>query len=233
MPLTGERAPTLLAVRDELPLALVVSEIPGSILEQISLSPDQEEQVWHAAGKALASLHKLAAGPAFGETNRYGSTSPGAPTDPITCLTDRLSELIERASHLGILTDTERRTAAAALQLVPAFQNEKPTPCHRDYCAANWLVDDSGQWSGVIDFEFSHYDVRAADFTRDAHWTYLDRPELPQAMVEGYGQRLPDEQILFAHAEYAVGAVLWGHENDYRGFEQEGRLALAHLATRL
>ncbi len=44
----GAFAPRLLAVRDEEPLALVVSELPGTVLEQARLSPAQERQVWRS-----------------------------------------------------------------------------------------------------------------------------------------------------------------------------------------
>ena len=42
----GRSAPTLLVVRDEMPLALVISELPGDIVEGMTFSLVQERAVW-------------------------------------------------------------------------------------------------------------------------------------------------------------------------------------------
>ena len=129
------------------------------------------------------------------------------------------------------------RCVAGELSTVSqALEGERPVPCHRDYCAANWLVSEAGIWTGVIDFEFAYWDVRVADFSRDPDWAWIRRPDLFNAFFEGYGRALtPSEsqQLLVAHAEYALGAILWGRDNAFYGFEREGRESLAHLATLL
>ena len=69
----GDFAPKLLAVRDEEPLALIVSELPGQIVENVQMSPSQEQTVWRAAGAALAALHDLGTGEFFGPCLRDGT----------------------------------------------------------------------------------------------------------------------------------------------------------------
>ena len=232
----GENAPRLLAVKSSEPYALIITELRGSILEDMELEPDRERSVWRAAGAALPPLHDLPSGSHFGGTDRFGVCAGDAASDPIVCLTNRYTEQIEQASRAGYLSDDELKTVHAARELIPSFSGERPTACHRDYCAANWLVDDQGAWAGVIDFEFSRWDLRVADFTRDAHWSWIRRPELVEAFFEGYGRRPTGEeekQMLVAHTEYALGAIVWGHENAFYGFEQEGRDALLHLSRDL
>jgi 8-oxo-dGTP diphosphatase len=131
------------------------------------------------------------------------------------------------------VNDEELATVRAAYELIPAFEGERPTPCHRDYCAANFLISPEGAWAGVIDFEFAFWDVRVADFSRDPDWAWVRRPDLVEAFFDGYGRSLSpieEQQLLVAHAEYALSAILWGHDHEFYGFEQEGREALAHLA---
>ena len=116
--------------------------------------------------------------------------------------------------------------------MIPAFAGERPTPCHRDYCAANWLVNEQGTWTGVIDFEFAYWDVRVADFSRDPNWAWVQRPDLVTAFFEGYGRPLTpqaEQQRLVAYAEYALGAIVWGRDFAFYGFEREGHEALIHL----
>jgi Ser/Thr protein kinase RdoA (MazF antagonist) len=146
----------------------------------------------------------------------------------------RIESQIEHAIGAEYINEDELATMRTACDLIPALEGEPPVPCHRDYCAANWLVDEEGAWAGVIDFEFAYWDVRVADFARDPHWYWILRPDLIEAFFEGYDRSLTpaeEQQLLVAHAEYALSAIVWGHENAFYGFEQEGRDSLAHLAT--
>ena len=166
----GKYAPKLLAVRDEAPLALVISELPGQILEGMQLPPSQEQAIWRDAGAALISLHDLGTGDLFGPCLRDGTPTEPFPQDARDYVSLRFNHLIERATQGGYLTTEKLATIWAAYRLIPAFEGERPHPCHRDYCAANWLISQEGTWAGVIDFEFAYWDVRVADFSRDPDW---------------------------------------------------------------
>ena len=55
-----------------------------------------------------------------------------------------------------------------------------------------------------------------------------------EAFLQGYGRSFApteEQQLLVARAEYALSAILWGHDHAFYGFEREGREALAHLAS--
>ena len=232
----GAHAPKLLAVRDIEPLALVISELPGQILEGMRLPPSQERAIWRDAGAALVALHSLGPGGGFGPCLRDGTLVEAFPQDAREYVSKRFMSQIERAIQAGCINDDELATLQAAYELIPAFEGERPHPCHRDYCAANWLISQEGTWTGVIDFEFAYWDVRVADFSRDPDWNWMRRPELVDAFFTGYGRSLTpaeEQQRLVAHAEYALGAILWGHDHAFYGFEREGREALAHLASLL
>jgi hypothetical protein len=61
----------------------------------------------------------------------------------------------------------------------------------------------------------------------------MHRPDLVEALLEGYGRSLTpveEEQCLVARAQYALGAITWGMEVSYLGFVAEGRAALRYLA---
>jgi aminoglycoside phosphotransferase len=228
----GDSAPRLLAVRDQEPLALVVSELPGSILEHTHLSIKQEVAVWREAGAALTALHDLGPGKYFGPCRRDGGCAEAQPTDAMEYVSRRFKGQLVRAVAGEYIDETELAVLQAAGELIPAFEGERPTPCHRDYCAANWLVSPEGGWTGVIDFEFSYWDVRVADFSRDPDWAWVRRPDLEAAFFEGYGRPFTSQerqQLHVARAEYALSAILWGRDSAFYGFEREGREALVKL----
>lgn len=232
-----DHAPRLVAVREENPLALVVSALPGRPMAETRLTLDQERAVWRTAGQALAQLHEWARGTFFGPCRRDGRPVmvPTIDDAPTYVLAD-LEHWVERGRCAGCLTREELALVEAARPLADSFAGEPPIPCHRDYGPANWLIAEDGTWAGVIDFEFSRWDVRIADFTRYPDWEWLRRPDLIQAFFEGYGRPLTaqeEAQCLFGHVQYAIGAIVWGYENHFHGFEAEGHEALRHLASQL
>ncbi|KKL82820.1 hypothetical protein LCGC14_1980960 [marine sediment metagenome] len=231
----GDFAPRLLAVRGQEPLALVVSELAGECLENVQLPPPQERAVWRAAGQAVARLHDLAVGDYFGPCHRDGAPAGDAIRDAREYMTAELEDVADRGRGMGYLSDADLAVVQAGLNLVPSFEGESPVPCHRDYCPANWVVSRDGVWAGVIDFEFSQWNVRATDFTRYPDWDWLARPDLVEAFFEGYGRLTPEQeqQRLVAHVRYALTAVVWGRDNAYHGFAEEGHNALKHLGKLL
>lgn len=232
----GDFAPKLLAVRETEPLALAISELPGQILEKARLSAAQKQAVWRAAGRALVGLHDLPAGAYFGPCRRDG-TSAGIPmTDAREYVLYDLENWLDRGLAIGCLSDDERAIVNDIRGLVPAFAGEEPVACHRDYCPANWLVTGNNTWAGVIDFEFSYWDVRMADFARFPEWDWIGQPGLLDAFREGYGRSFSardEQQLLVAQVQYALAAVVWGKENEYHIYAEEGRQALQYLAKRI
>lgn len=228
----GKHAPRLLGVRATPPLALLTSETPGRIVEKARLTHRQARVVWKAAGKALRPFHRQAVGPGFGQCRRDGTLIGKALRDPVDCVSRRLTGSLARAIRRTYLTHDEIATVRAAIELAPAFRGERPVPCHLDYCPANWLMNVDRIWTGVIDFEFSGWDLWVKDFTRDPDWHWINRPDLVESLLEGYGRPLSPttrKQLLVGHTEYALNAILWGHENRFYGFEREGHESLAHL----
>ena len=232
----GTFAPQLIAVREIEPRAILISALPGRVLEDIQISDEQSIGVWRSAGLALRALHSLEPGPFFGPLRRDGSPRGERIEDARDYVSGELERWTERGLRIACLQPEELAVVHAAQERIPAFAGERPTACHRDYCPANWLVDEHGQFRGVIDFSFAYWDVRAADFTRYPGWEWIDHPEWIAAFFDGYGRALTpaeEEQRLVCHVQYALGAVGWGMEISYLGFAAEGRRAFLRLRETL
>jgi len=235
-PAFGDQAPRLLAVRDEPPLAIVVTAMAGIPLEAARLAPAQMQAAWHAAGRALAALHALPAGGWFGLCQRDGTPAATPFTDACAYVAAQYDGWLACAEGSDYLSSAERAIVQQAMARIPAFAGEHPVPCHYDYCPANWLVGPDGQFSAVIDFEFARWDLRVTDFSRYPEWEWIAHPDRLDAFFAGYGRRLSvreEDQLLVARVLYALGAIVWGVENAYRGYATEGRHALRHLAPQL
>lgn len=229
-------APRLLAAQEESPKALLTSELRGVRIDQADLTPRQAQAAWHGAGCALVKLHDYAQGGFFGPCLRDGSPAKPIFSDPVGYLTLEFDDFAARGLRGGWIDSDIQKTVDQVRQLIPAFTNEQPTPCHRDYCPPNWLVFDH-TWSGVIDFEFSYWDVRAADLARFPDWDWMKNPGAYEAFLDGYYNHAPslneNQQRLAAQALYALSALVWGMENQYFIFAREASEALHWLRPQI
>ncbi len=237
-PAFGPRAPRLLAIHEAEPLALLLSAVPGVTMEDAALSPQQQRAAWREAGRALAALHALPPGRFFGPCRLDGSPASASPcTDAVAYVLADL-DAWTGGPRATLFSADEWRVIEAARAQVGCYTGEPPIACHRDYDPYNWLVDleHDGAWTGVIDFEFARWDVRVAEFSRYPDWEWQTRPDLLEALFEGYGRGLTpreEQQLLVAHVQYAAAAVSWGIEHGFTGFASEGHRALAWLQERL
>ena len=232
----GGLTPRLIAAHEQEPLALLVSELPGELMLHAQISAPQQVQAWRAAGRALAALHDLSTGEWFGPCLRSGAPAETPVGDAEAYVSRAFDHWTDRGIRAECLDKEELSIIRAARDLIPAFADERPVPCHRDYGPDNWLVTGDGVWAGTIDFELAYWDVRVADFSRYPNWEWMDRPELLAAFLDGYGRPLTpreEQQQLVAHVQYALSAISWGREHEYYGFEAEGRQALQHLSALL
>jgi len=231
-PVFRDHAPKLLGVKNTEPRAILISALDGASQENSSLPLPTQKEVWRAAGKALRALHEMSRGTFFGPCRRDGSCSGRPLQDAEEFVRTTLENQLKEGERTGLLSPQEMATFVRAMQRISVFAGELPVPCHRDYHPVNWLARSDGTWTGVIDFEFSRWDVRTNDFARYPDWEWELRPQLVDALLEGYGRPLTEaekQQVLVLRASYAVTAVLMGHRVSMFGWEREGRRAMEHL----
>lgn len=112
-----------------------------------------------------------------------------------------------------------------------ALPSPVAVPCHLDYSARNWLVDDDGALR-VIDFAGAGRDVWVCDLRRLEFGTWATQPGLREAFFDGYG-RMPtadDEALLRASgALTAVSRIVRGTERNLPKATSDGRLILARF----
>jgi Ser/Thr protein kinase RdoA (MazF antagonist) len=230
----GPHAPTLLAIHETEPLAILTTALAGRSMDQQLLSMAQEIRVWDDAGRYLARLHGLAVGGFFGPCRSDGSSLSAPRTDAVDYMAAEIEASAKAAAKVSRLDDAANAAIRAARERLPAFAGERPIPCHRDYGPANWLIGADGRWAGVVDFEMAQWDVRVADFARYPNWEWIRRPDLVEALLRGYGRALNDaerQQLFCVKVAYALTAIAWGIESKHELFAQEGRQALRHIAT--
>ena len=107
-------------------------------------------------------------------------------------------------------------------------------PCHSDYQPRNWLVDEDGRVF-VFDFEKARHDWWTHDIQRMWWREWLDRPDLRDAFLEGYGRSLDETELAGLRASSARGhlvQIVWATMHGDARFADEGRAQLARLQER-
>lgn len=120
----GIRAPRLLGVHDEEPLALLVAELPGRRMEDKPIFAANLQQVWHDAGTALTQLHGSAIGEHFGPCQRGGNAAGPLVRGAVEYVSTALDHGAEQAEKAGYLHDSELGIVREVQSMVHVFKGE-------------------------------------------------------------------------------------------------------------
>ena len=213
VPAIADRAPSLVAHDDD-GTVLVVTK-----LEAGPPAPELPPAVYADAGRVLRRFH--------------GS---GEPIQDAGWADQRLANLgtwIERMPEGLIDADDVafvEREAAVLRDLPPPSM----VPCHSDFQPRNWRVDEDGRVF-VFDFEKARHDWWIHDIQRMWWREWLERPDLRDAFLEGYGRDLDETELAGLRANSARGhlvQIAWATEHGDAPFAAEGRRQLARLRER-
>jgi thiamine kinase-like enzyme len=101
-------------------------------------------------------------------------------------------------------------------------------PTHGDWQPRNWLHHRGTV--RVIDFGRADWRPADSDFARLAAQQFLDRTDLDEAFIDGYGSD-PREPSAWRRTRLreAVGIACWAYEVGDSGFEEQGHRMIADL----
>lgn len=209
LPALGDLAPQLLAAERRRRL-LLVSGVDGRLAHQTPAAGDPA--VHRSAGRWLRVLH--------------GSLPPRPAPDARGVLAKRLAQVLERGSHL--LSPDEVAFVRAE---VDAFDlpGAAYVPCHLDFTPRNWVV--GGGTVRAIDLGNAGLDLAVVDLARLARSDWVERPDLRDAFLEGYGPLAPrdHEALRRVTALSAAQAVVHANLRGSAALEARAHAALAHL----
>jgi hypothetical protein len=127
-------------------------------------------------------------------------------------LRDRSAYWLHRASPF--LAAPDRVVAAAHLAALQEAAVPAGVPCHLDFQARNWLLDQAGGLY-LIDFEHARTDIWLRDLVRLHFRVWPGHPGLQDAFLAGYGRSLTNddaETLRHLGALDAITAIARGHQ---------------------
>ncbi|ALO98605.1 NUDIX hydrolase [Streptomyces hygroscopicus subsp. limoneus] len=214
VPGLGSAAPRLVAADPTL-RAVVLTAVGGRTLHGALHPPEQQRLIFHRIGQLAASIHH--------------SAPPRPAADGLPLGLGKLERHLAGAlPHLApgdekfIRATTERAAGLTPLMTVPT---------HGDFQLRNLHWDETADALYVIDFERSEEGPAVRDFVRLSD-AWHGRPDLFQAVMDGYGRRFtPDEEahLTVLSVLDAVSGISYGAAHGDPELVERGRRTLARL----
>jgi 8-oxo-dGTP pyrophosphatase MutT (NUDIX family) len=212
VPSLGEAAPRLVAA-DAQRRAVVLTTVGGRSLHGATYAPEQQRRIFHRIGQLAAAIHTSA------------PPRPAAGSLPLGKLERHLDSA---RAHLAPGDDEFIRTTAEKAAGLPALE---AVPTHGDFQLRNLRWDDAADACYVIDFERSEEGPAIRDFVRLSD-AWHGRPDLRQAVMDGYGRPFtPEEEVQLAVLSVldAVSGISYGPAHGDPELVERGLRTLARL----
>jgi Ser/Thr protein kinase RdoA (MazF antagonist)/ADP-ribose pyrophosphatase YjhB (NUDIX family) len=212
VPFLGAAAPRLVAA-DAGRRAVVLTAVGGRSLHGATYPPAQQRHIFHRIGQLAAAIHTSA------------PPRPAAGTLPL----GKLERHLDGARpHLAVGDEAFIRATAEKAAGLPALE---AVPTHGDLQPRNLRWDEDADALYVIDFERSEEGPAVRDFVRLSD-AWHGRPDLFQAVVDGYGRSFtPQEEAQFTALSVldCVSGISYGTSHGDPELVERGRRTLARL----
>ncbi|MGW7381495.1 aminoglycoside phosphotransferase family protein [Streptomyces sp. NPDC054794] len=218
--LGADHAPQLRASSAE-HLALLLTAVPGTPLDSLTLAPAEELRAHRRGGALLALLH--AAGDLSGPHRARAERALQAAADSADRHLRQAGDRLTPAEHRLVRDLAERLRDLPALPL--AF-------IHGDARSRNLLWSRRPGRAAWVDFERSRFATAVQDFVPMSCGIWAERPDLRAAWFRGYGRDLlPEEQqaLKGLAALDAVSCLVRGPAHDDPALTVRGRRTLDRL----
>jgi len=216
-------APNLIyAFNDGTEFGIITSPVQGKTINEFHITDEKTlEKAYYKAGELLRVLHDNFEGTYFGIPSRDGTPfDKNAKTSSVDFITSSLENTLKQGYDKGLLSDNDKKLVEWSINNCDVFSESKPVPTNWDYSPQNWMVDSNGDFTGIIDFENMLWGIDVSSFGVVIERYTYDRPNLRQAIFEGYGLENDlkrQMEIRIISVNIAIGDIVYGSSiNDSR-----------------
>ncbi len=194
--------------------AILITSIAGTIMRETELDFEAVDAAYFKAGELTRSIHNSRAGEWFGRPDKDGNPIElFHHRDPVNYVNKSISDIASKCIQEGLLESSEVELLDWALQNVDAFEYTKPVPISWDSTPGNWLVDEVGIFTGMIDFENMLWGIDVDNFSILFERYFTGNESAMKAFFKGYGLEVIKEkniQIKICCIKMALGDIYWG-----------------------
>lgn len=208
---------------------ILITGIDGIPLRDADLPESKTLNVYSCAGKLARNLHSSKTGAWFGIPDCEGRPLSEEYSDPVEYMRSDFNRWFSKALRMNCLSKSELNLARWALETVDIFSQELPIPINEDYTPGNWLVNQQGEFAGVVDLECMYWGVEVDSFAILWERYFQHFREAEGAFFEGYGIDPSYErplQVKHVCIKIGIADIVWGIEKAKKRNIELGRRIL-------
>lgn len=213
--------------------AILITSVDGVIMREADLDLKSTTKAYRQAGELIKILHHSQSGTWFGRPDIDGNSIESDPiNNPINYVYGSIQETFKRCEEQNLLTSMEIELVQWALQNIQAFEHVKPVPISWDSTPGNWLVDENGTLTGMIDFENMLWGIDVDHFSILFERYFADNKVAMNAFFNGYGLEVlkeKKEQIQICCIKMAIADIYYGTQNNTQIVINYGRNLLQQI----
>lgn len=199
---------------------IIISPIRGRTVNEYQMSNIEIlKNVYFHAGDCLKRLQSSFEGTYFGIPLSNGISMEETPhADPVIYIASSIESIFQKGYDQGLFSDNDKELLDWCLKNSHVFSGCKPVPTHWDYSQNNWMIDETGNFTGIIDFENTLWGIDYDSFGVTVERYALDEPELLKALFAGYGMEQTEQnrvKLQICLAKMAFADVTYGHATNY------------------
>lgn len=226
--------PTLLHTFKDESFGIIISPIKGRTVNEYEINDIKKlMDIYYMAGKQLRKLHESYKGTYFGTPAADGTPfEKNVPTNPEYYISSSMESILQSGYDSQILDNSDKKLAEWCIKNCGVFKNSFPVPTNWDFSQNNWMVDENGIFTGLIDFENMLWGIDVDSFGVIIERYTYDKPSLRQAFFDGYGLENDTEkqlQIFITSVKTGIADVCYGSSTKNERFEKLGRQLLSEL----
>ena len=217
---------------------IITTPIKGRTVNETNITEKSRLiEIYYNAGKHLRKMQNGANNSFFGIPKVDGTPlehpylKTGI-TDPVEYITLEIESIFKLGYDKNIFTNKHMPLVNYSLKSCEIFGSDKPVFTNKDFSQNNWMVDENGIFTGFIDFEKTHWGLSLDSFGVVIERYAFDKPDLRQALFDGYG--LPDDEttklkIQILNVKMALTDIYNGLNNNHPHFVDCGQRMLNQL----
>lgn len=174
----------------------VVTDLKGSVMRDYQLRDDQFALCYKKAGELTRRLHDSFSSEYFGLPGINGKPIEDSWNCPIEYYTTQLSSFVSEIKQLNQFDSLLEELYSWSLEHVNVLKDEIAVPVSYDSTPGNWIIGESGDFRGFIDFENMLWGIRYDSFGVLFERYFLDNPKYGEYFFEGYGIDVVNDKYL-------------------------------------
>lgn len=227
-------APTLLHTFNDDYLGIITSPLKGRTVNEYQIN-DAEKlmRIYYSAGEQLKNLHNTFQGTYFGIPSIDGSPfDKKVITDPIYYISSSLESILKLGFDNQLFDNSDKHLVEWCIKKCDIFKDCVPVPTNWDFSQNNWMVDENGIFTGLIDFENMLWGIDVDSFGVIIERYTYDKPYLRDAFFKGYGLENNTEKqlkVFIVSVKMAIADIYNGVLNNHERFLTCGKRLLTDL----